>query len=179
MIRFERVVTTSHASWDFFVECYLQSFPSSERREIADLEAMLKNNDFYCCLIFLDKNPVGILTTWQLDGFAYVEHFAIDKMRRGEQLGGRALNLFLESQIVPVILEVEPPDDEMSCRRIGFYERLGFKLCRLHYIQPAYSSFKRSVELCLMEWNGRLLEQHFEGVKRELYSKVYGVKISE
>ena len=39
----------------------------------------------------------------------------------------------------PVVLEVEMPTDEMSKRRIGFYERLGFELDNQVYHQPPYA----------------------------------------
>ena len=48
--------------------------------------------------------------------------------RRNGGIGAEAMKQFLAFCGTPVVLEVEMPADEMSKRRIGFYERLGFKL---------------------------------------------------
>ena len=58
----------------------------------------------------------------------YGEHFAVDPDERGGGYGGKALRLLCEELQTPVVLEVELPFDEMSRRRIGFYQRSGFTL---------------------------------------------------
>ena len=75
----------------------------------------------------------------------------------------------------PVVLEVEPPTDEMAIRRIGFYERNGFKLWKdITYIQPAYDKTKSSIELKLMtigdiEFDGNN-DKKIKRIKSEVYN---------
>lgn len=178
MIELERVYDTSHDAWRFLTECYAHAFPEAERRSVYAFEALLVNSQFYCYVILSSQQPVGLLTIWQLGEFRYVEHFAVDELCRGQNIGGRALLLFLQQSDLPVILEVEPPLDEQSSRRVRFYEKAGFRLSHVQYIQPPYSPLTGEVELRLMEWNGNLLDEHFEMVKNSLYKNVYGVSIN-
>ena len=76
----------------------------------------------------------------------------------------------------PVVLEVEIPADEMSKRRIGFYERLGFKLDNHVYHQPPYREGGEWLEMRLMTYGNVDLEYSFEQVKNCLHRNVYGVK---
>jgi hypothetical protein len=50
----------------------------------------------------------------------------------------------------PIVLEVEPPVDEDSIRRVRFYSSLGFSILPQVYMQPSYDGVKPSVELKLM-----------------------------
>ena len=36
------------------------------------------------------------------------------------------------------VLEIEPPEDELTCRRLRFYERLGFRANDFPYTHPSY-----------------------------------------
>jgi len=66
--------------------------------------------------------------------------------------------------------------DEMSKRRIGFYERLGFKLDNHVYHQPPYRQGGEWLEMRLMTYGNVDLEYSFEQVKNCLHRNVYGVK---
>ncbi|MCS2918128.1 hypothetical protein NXW71_08215 [Parabacteroides merdae] len=68
------------------------------------------------------------------------------------------------------------PTDEMSKRRIGFYERLGFKLDNQVYHQPPYREGGEWLEMRLMTYGDVDAEHSFELVKNCLHKNVYGVK---
>ena len=106
----------------------------------------------------------------------YVEHFAIDPAARNGGIGAEAMKQFLVFCGTPVVLEVEMPTDEMSKRRIGFYERLGFKLDNQVYHQPPYREGGEWLEMRLMTYGDVDLEYSFEQVKNCLHKNVYGVK---
>ena len=76
----------------------------------------------------------------------------------------------------PAVLEVEKPLDNISQRRIRFYERLGFVLCTRPYTQPPYSPEKQPLELYLMSFGKIDLNQVFDTVASRIHQKVYGVK---
>ena len=82
--------------------------------------------DFSDPALDLIDRYVGFITGWLFDGYTYVEHFAIDPAASNGGIGAEAMKQFLVFCGTPVVLEVEMPTDEMSKRRIGFYERLGF-----------------------------------------------------
>lgn len=177
MVVFDRVTNRVHLHWIFLVNCYLAAFTADERRPLPDLEALLQRSDFACNVLLKADEPVGLFLSWQLPRFRYIEHFAIAHAFRGQIIGKTALNKYLGTCNLPVVLEVEPPVSEINSRRIRFYEREGFELCEQPFIQPPYASGQNSVELRLMEWGGDLLKQDFEQVKNELYRTVYGCDV--
>ena len=80
---------------------------------------------------------MGILLHWEEEGFSYVEHFATDPALRGQGLGARALEL-LNSRGKSVVLEIDPPVDQISIRRQHFYERCGFVKNPFSHVHPPY-----------------------------------------
>lgn len=175
MIEFARVVDTLHPHWQFLTVCYREAFPPDERRSVEQLEVLLQKDMFQCNVLLLELMPVGLMNTWQLGGFRYIEHFAMDVAVRGHGLGETALYAYLRQSTLPVVLEVEPPVDEIKCRRVRFYEKAGFLLCPEPFVQPPYSPAKNPVELRLMEWGGKLLNEDVVKIKNELYHTVYTV----
>jgi ribosomal protein S18 acetylase RimI-like enzyme len=173
MVVFDRIVSTEHPHWQFLMECYTEAFPPDERRPLADLKRLLTRNDYFCNVLLKGGEPVGLFFAWKLTGFRYIEHFAIAKVFRGRHIGEAALCRYLEQSPHPVVLEVEPPVTEISCRRIRFYEKEGFELCQQQFIQPSYAPGQNRVELRLMEWGGDLLKHDFERIKNEMYRAVY------
>ena len=81
----------------------------------------------------------------------------------------------LQTAGAPVILEVELPETEMSRRRIGFYERCGFKLCLLPYRQPPYRKGDDFLPMFIMYTGIEDIAASFERIKQLIYRHVYGV----
>ena len=71
-------------------------------------------------------------------------------------------------------LEVEPPEDELTRRRIAFYERNGFIYHDFAYMQPALSKGQNTIPLKIMTTGDKLDKTAFEEIKELLYSQVYG-----
>lgn len=155
---------------------YNDSFPEEERRDFILVKELLKENPYFKLYALLkDETYAGFITIWQWENFAYVEHFAIDEAARNGGIGGRALSQFIGQLDKPIVLEVEMPTDEMSRRRIGFYERLGFKLDENHYKQPPYRSGDDWLEMRLMSIGDINLDESFEEIKSCIHKHVYGV----
>lgn len=131
-------------------ELYLLAFPPEERRQWEQIVA--HDAPMQLLGVFDDDNQVGFITVWQLDGFAYVEHFAIDQSCRGKGVGAKAIDALIHLLNVPVVLEVEPRNhpDPMALRRIAFYERCGFTVLDYPYVQPPYGEGLPEVPLLLM-----------------------------
>ncbi len=118
---------------------YRASFPDYEQRLFDAHAAVLADSDYCFCHIMEGEDFVGLIAYWQNDDFAYIEHFAIEPERRGGGLGKRVLQLLMQGLAsCPIILEIDPPEDEISQRRQGFYERLGFVLTGYTHMHPAY-----------------------------------------
>lgn len=163
---------------DWVKALYETAFPADERRDFALVTELLRTKpEFQIRLIEADRLPVGFLSSWHWNGLSYVEHFAVDPACRNGGFGKRALQTFLQSVGTPVVLEVEKPADDLSRRRIGFYERSGFRLSDYPYIQPPYSPELNSLPMCLMWYGGDPASFSPEAAARQLHREVYGVEV--
>ena len=55
-----------------------------------------------------------------------------------------------------IILEIDPPVDEKSKRRMGFYERVGFLPNSFDHIHPPYHNGIKGHELVVMSYPDKL-----------------------
>lgn len=156
---------------------YNASFPEAERRCFELVRDLVMNEPRFIIYVLLrDDVYVGFITGWLFDGFTYAEHFAIDESARNGGIGAEALKQFLAFCGTPVVLEVEIPTEEMSKRRIGFYERQGFVLDDHIYYQPPYREGEEWLEMRLMTFGEINMEAAFDKVKASIYKNVYQVK---
>lgn len=154
---------------------YNDSFPECERRAFSLIRDMVMNNSFFhIYAVYKNDIYVGFITTWAFESFIYVEHFAIDESARNGGIGGKVLAQYLSEIGAPVVLEVELPTEEMSKRRIGFYERLGFKLDDHVYFQPPYRKGESFIEMRLMSYGDIDMDKSFELVQDNIHKYVYG-----
>lgn len=162
---------------DLVERTYNGSFPEVERRDFALVRQLIADEPAFQLRVFcFDGCYVGFISNWQFEGFRYAEHFAIDPAARNGGIGTKVLRHFLALSEDPVVLEVELPEDEWACRRIGFYERQGFRLDTHRYLQPPYRSGGEAIELRLMTYGTLDLSDRFEEVSRMIHHKVYGVR---
>ncbi len=155
---------------------YTFSFPEAERRAFNLFCDVLDNEDrFNVYALFNNDKYIGFITSWNFDKFTYVEHFAIDESARNGGFGGEAMKQFLKITSNPVVLEVELPEDDMSKRRIGFYERLGFKLDNHSYLQPPFRKGENWLPMFLMSFGSIDLTKDYDTVRNNIYTYVYNV----
>ena len=152
-----------------------ESFPPEERRDMTDFDRILKTDDRFT--IFAGEHGgelVGFITSWDFGKFAYVEHFAVSPAMRNHGCGTQVLKAWLEAKGKPVVLEVELPADDLTRRRVGFYERNGFVLHKdFDYLQPPYKPGDDELPLKLMTHGecGLPLDTVATIIKREVYDK--------
>lgn len=178
MIRFNKINTTDK---DYlFVENLLQaSFPEVERRDNANQREYTDNNPLFSPYIITDdERPgvnIGLITLWSLGDICYVEHLATSPEVRNNGYGAKIMDALKREINKTIVLEVEKPEEEMSIRRIKFYERCGFKLCYKDYIQPAYRKGGETIPLYIMFYGTESIDNDFENIKSEIYKNVYNV----
>ena len=115
----------------------------------------------------------GFLAVWEFESFTYIEHFAVDPALRNSGTGSAMLQELVRKYQKQICLEVELPEDELTRRRIGFYERNGFVFNEYPYIQPPISKGKSPVPLRIMTYGSAITQDTFEEMKRVLYQRVY------
>jgi ribosomal protein S18 acetylase RimI-like enzyme len=165
---------SNHSEVSFVKNLYIESFPLSERRPVEDMLNLYKSDTpFVISVTVENEQPVGFLTYWDLDKFIFAEHFAISPEFRNRGYGRKVMKLFMQTP-KPIILEVELPATILSERRIGFYQRLGFRLWeRVQYQQPAYHGEDNTIPMKLMTYGDINVERDLIGIRNLIYTVVY------
>ncbi len=124
------------AAW----QLYETSFPDYERRSRPAQQAALGDSLAHGDLLIDEEGRLAALCFyWTRADLLYVEFLAVDPAIRGRQLGSRIVNdLLARYPGYTAVLEIEPPEDELTCRRLRFYERLGFRTNDFPYTHPSY-----------------------------------------
>ena len=160
----------------FCQQLWISSFPHNERRDGDKQQTMAAMvTTFHPCTLIEDEQPVGLLYWWSFPRFRYIEHFAVAPALRGRRIGERALQHFLEQSPLPVLLEVECPDERepLTLRRIAFYERNGFHLLHRPYLQPPYHVGDGMLPMRLMITAEMPHELDIDTMCSVLYKEVY------
>ena len=184
MLNLKTITAADSEALSYIEGLYLQSFPPDERRPFDHIVAMLRREDspFVMRLLCDDDRMVGFISCWEWPDMVYCEHFAVDPSTRGKGYGGEALRVLCGEINRPMVLEVECPGDEMSRRRIGFYQRSGFVLSTRPYVQPPYFDGATPLPMYLMFYGAPLqpgsesFDGYFDSVRDRLHRCVYGVE---
>lgn len=177
MLRLNKLDTSSDSEIAFLKKIYTESFPTSERRSFNYMLELYNNesNIFTILMVFKNEIPIGFFTYWSFNEYIFAEHFAIITEIRNGGVGKKVMELFLKAQTKPIILEVELPSTILSERRIGFYQRLGFKLWNdIPYQQPPYRENENPIPMKLMTKGEIDLNKNIKTIKEDIYSIVYG-----
>lgn len=153
---------------------YKSAFPEKERREFSELADLLSADQ--CFMYSIDTENTGFsgfCICWDFDGFAFIEHFAVNPEKRGLGIGEKTLSLLKSIHSKTILLETEPPVDEITTRRVNFYQRNGFRMLHRLYVQPSYGNNKPEVELKLMycgeEPDSTQLDDMINRIKKNVY----------
>lgn len=153
------------------MELYAESFPLHERRTAGSQSAALADEDYHFNLIFDGETFLGLLLSWETRNFVYVEHFCILPRLRGKSYGAGALEL-LSRGGKGVILEIDPPADDISVRRKSFYERAGYCANGFEHVHPPYRKGFDGHRLVVMSSPAPLSEEEYKIFARYLSETV-------
>lgn len=133
-----RLDSTQHPMFSAAWELYCHSFPRNERRSLAHQQTAFRS-EHYRMEIFTEQDKfVGLIGYWTFNEYVYVEHLAVNPALRSGGYGSRIVSKFLSSTNRTIILEIEQVTDNLTARRLRFYERLGFRINPYDHIQPLY-----------------------------------------
>lgn len=133
----------------FSKDLYEQSFPIEERRDFSLVLDICKTDSLSLNIIYDNQTKVGILNIWDFNNFLYIEHLAVSEQYRNRKIASKVLEQ-LNAQNKLIVLEVELPNDELSKRRIGFYQRNSFSIQPYFYSQPPYRKGEQGIEMHIM-----------------------------
>lgn len=151
-----------------------EAFPVTELREKERQRAMLQNPCYRLYGVRKEDTFGAVFAAWEIDDFLYIEHFAVKETFRNGGYGGGLLDAFLEEKGKPTVLEVEEPEDDLTRRRIGFYERHGFFFNTYPYLQPPMRAGQDMLPLKLMTKPTAIDEKTYQRYKKKIHSIVYG-----
>ncbi len=140
----------NHEVLDMIRPLYEESFPMHERRVWDSLVPLLSGTPMRLLYIREENTFIGFVIVWAIGDWQYIEHFAIVAHQRGRQYGSQLLEHLAHDNNGQLVLEVEPPHDEVASRRIAFYERAGFSIAPFPYLQPPYRAGEAPVPLQVM-----------------------------
>lgn len=166
------------ADFDAVYRLMRRSFPPDEYRSERAQRALLEHPAYR---IYGSRDAHGcvqaFLSVWDLQEFAFIEHFAVEPALRGCGLGGALLRELLARLGKRVCLEVEPPPGLVASRRIGFYRRNGFSLNPYPYLQPPMSEGGHAVPLLIMTSHGTIRAAEFARLRACVYAAVYRARM--
>lgn len=152
----------SDKGWDEAWELYEQAFPYNERWSAEGYDRALGDPRFEADGIWRGEEFIGLLFHWDVGQYRYVEHLAVSPALRGQNMGSQALTAFCR-KVGRVILEIDPPVDDISIRRRHFYERLGFVTNPYEYIHPSFRKPFKPHQLILMSYPGPITYEEARG----------------
>lgn len=139
---------------------YESAFPKEERRDPDEQKRVMTKDAYHFDLIMNGSEFIGVMLYWETDEFIFLEHFTTIPEIRGKGFGAQALDL-LKQKGKTVILEIEDPVDEISKRRLAFYERNGFVLTPHYHIQAKYHLGDDDLMLKILSYNHSISKQEY------------------
>ncbi len=174
MIRLQRITDVESPEYLFVEKLLVSAFPKEEYRDLSEFKSLTgSNSKFHNNIIYDSETPVGIITYWAFDGFFYFEHLATSPEFRNNGIGKRVFEILFKNKIYPLVLEVEFPVDELTARRVRFYERQGLRRWNSEYFQPPYRKSDGLIKMLLMVYGDLSEQTDYERVKRTIYKEVY------
>lgn len=143
-------ISPIHILWSASLNLYLNSFPYDERRESADIINVFKESEYEFQALTNNNQFIGFVEIWNFNKFVFIEHLAISPEKQSRGYGSAVIKSISEIANKPVLLEAETPKDDLSHKRIVFYEKAGFKTLDIDYSQPPYYPGKKSVAMLLL-----------------------------
>lgn len=167
------VNSKSHPLFESVWRTYECSFPEFEKRTKRDQIKVLEDNRYKVYAISDEGNYVGFITLWEFNKYCFIEHLAIDPINRGKSYGKAIINkLQSQHQDKIIILEIDPPIDDISKRRLKFYEGLGFIISDLHHFNLPYRKGGEGHRLYIMTYPNPITQEEYEIFNNFLYTEI-------
>lgn len=154
-----------------------KSFPDDEFRPYDEQKALLDKEEYKIYTWQEDGIICAFIALWEFRNVLFIEHFAVDPAFRNGGIGSKILKEISDITKKQICLEVEPPKDEITIRRVEFYKRNGFFLNEYPYMQPAISEGKNPVPLMIMTSGKKITKMKFNDIKYILYTNVYKISL--
>lgn len=160
MVKLVRVMGNNKKDIDFINSLYDISFPIHEQRDVNARNALFHLEQYYLYKILDENKFVGFIGCWDIGEFFYIEHFAISQDVRGIGYGQKSMTEFCKNH-KRVILEIDPVEDEISKKRLSFYEKNGFVKNNYTHYHPSYTNTRQPHKLIVLSSHSVLSESEY------------------
>lgn len=159
-MEFLRIDPSDTERWNKVWELYESSFPTAEKRREEDHIRAFSNPLFFPMSAWEGNELIGIIFYWEWDNYRYLEYLAVNTELRGKSFGSQLLR-HLSDKGHTIILEIDPLIDEISVRRLQFYERAGYTLTPYRYMHLPYRTETEIQELLILSFPKMItIDQH-------------------
>ena len=159
-MEFLKINKSDTLRWNKVWKLYEDSFPIAERRREEDQLRAFADDRFFPLSAWSGGELVGLLFYWEWDSYRYLEHLAVNPKLRGQGFGSQLLRHLRNSDHM-VILEIDPLVNELSVRRLQFYEKVGFSLTPYRFEHLPYRLDVQPIELLILSYPRMITrEQH-------------------
>lgn len=157
-MEFIRIEPDEHERWNSVWDLYEQSFPEAERRKKEDHLLACTDERFFPLSAWDGGKLVGLLFFWEWDNYRYLEYLAVAPELRGQGFGSQILRYLIDSEHT-IILEIDPLANELSVRRLQFYERAGFTLTPYRFVHLPYRLEAQPQELLILSYHKMITKE--------------------
>ncbi|MCD8072609.1 MAG: GNAT family N-acetyltransferase [Alistipes sp.] len=168
-----KITPSESRLWEQVWRLYNESFPEYERRRVSSHTMACEDPDFHTYISIDNGNLQALLFYWTYGKYIYIEHVAVDPHLRGKSIGSKLLTSFArDNGDCTIILEIDPPCDDISRRRLAFYERIGFKNTGRIFTHPSYSRSGQGHELLVLSYPENLDDPEYKEFMEFVSEKV-------
>ncbi len=157
-MEFLKISWKDSEKWDKVWNLYEESFPVAERRKMDDHKRAFADPQFHPLSVWEDDVLLGIAFYWEWSNYRYIEYLAVSKDLRGHGYGFQIIKHIRDSEHT-IILEIDPLENELSVRRLQFYERAGFTLTPYRFMHLPYRLDGESQELLILSYPAMITKQ--------------------
>lgn len=167
-----RIDRFEHPLYPAFEQLYAHSFPVFEQRTPEQQAKAFASVNYHLTGYVEDQSFMGFIAYWEFPSYLYIEHFAINGNERGKGYGSQVLNSFVKETPKTVLLEIDPPIDEISIARLRFYRKCGFYQNPYSHIHPPYRKGYEGHSLQVLTSVRALSPEEYEQFKNDLNEDV-------
>lgn len=161
-MEFLRIAPSDIERWNKVWSLYEESFPTAEKRREEDHIRAFENNLFHPISAWeANDELIGIIFYWEWDQYRYLEYLAVNTELRGKSYGSQLLR-YLSDKGHTIILEIDPLINEISVRRLQFYERAGYTLTPYRYMHLPYRLETEIQELLILSYPQMITKNQHE-----------------
>lgn len=164
-MEFLRIEPSDKGRWNEVWDLYELSFPIAERRKMKDHVRACSDPQFNPLSAWEGGDLVGLLFYWEWETYRYLEYLAVRPELRGHGFGSQMLR-YLRDSGHTLMLEIDPLINELSVRRLQFYERAGFTLTPYRFVHLPYRLEGKPIELLILSYPNMITKkQHTDFLK--------------